>query len=450
MIKIAVSFKKVTEMNSIINSRKPRILWVCAYCLLDTTSGGAMSVKKILHQLRKSGYLVEILGATNFDNAVALDQLKYLKKAISDQTNPEIKFLEIEDDGITHRLVRTRTTQRQLMNTEESNLLFTLYVDFLERFKPDLIFFYGGTLIELLITAEARARNIPSVAYLVNENYQGTRWCRDVDLIITDTAATSNYYQKKYGFNPKPIGKFIEFGDIVPKDHQRTHLTFVNPEWAKGGAIVAVLAILLNEQRPDIPIEVVESRGDWTKMLEEVSRQVFNKTISNLDNVKIQKNTSKMYDVYGRSRCLIAPSLWRESGARVLAEAMINGIPALISDVGGNREMTGPGGIVLEIPKDCFERPYNKIPPMKSFNSIITTVKRLWDDKEFYSAKSAQAAIYGLQNFQLGLATQRLIEEFTPLLEAQAGNYDQTKIIEIKHKHKVKEELVSELSKQIN
>jgi hypothetical protein len=49
-------------------SRTPKILWANTYCLLDTSSGAAMSVRQMLLQLVKQGYEVRILGATNFDH----------------------------------------------------------------------------------------------------------------------------------------------------------------------------------------------------------------------------------------------------------------------------------------------------------------------------------------------------------------------------------------------
>lgn len=47
--------------------RAPRLLWITRSCLMDHTSGAALSAREMLVQLVARGYEVEILGATVFD-----------------------------------------------------------------------------------------------------------------------------------------------------------------------------------------------------------------------------------------------------------------------------------------------------------------------------------------------------------------------------------------------
>ena len=50
------------------------------------------------------------------------------------------------------------------------------------------------------------------------------------------------------------------------------------------------------------------------------------------------------------SPAVLLPSLWHESGARVIVEAQVNGIPVLASDTGGSAELIGRGGRVFPVP----------------------------------------------------------------------------------------------------
>ena len=112
----------------------------------------------------------------------------------------------------------------------------------------------------------------------LNANYHSARWCRDVDLLITDTNATSNFYKEKSGFVPLPVGKFIDRGQIIAKKHKRQNSTFINPSWPKGAGFVAQIAIVLEKLRPDIQLEIVESRGDWNAVVSDVQHGFFHET----------------------------------------------------------------------------------------------------------------------------------------------------------------------------
>lgn len=67
-------------------------------------------------------------------------------------------------------------------------------------------------------------------------------------------------------------------------------------------------------------------------------------------------------DYFALTRILVVPSVWEEPFGRVAAEAMINGIPALVSDRGslphvvGGDFSAGGGGRVLPIPDWMTDR----------------------------------------------------------------------------------------------
>ncbi|MGM0856559.1 MAG: glycosyltransferase family 4 protein [Pseudomonadota bacterium] len=413
--------------------RKPRLLWANPFCLLDTSSGASISVRQMLHQLVDQGYEVRVLGATVFDNPKGMGLLKEQYPNLNNDLHQRI---EVQDGPLDHQLVVTQRPERLYMTAHEQGLWHGQYVYLLDSFKPDLVWFYGGQTLDLLIADEARMRDIPSAAYLVNSNYKSVRWCRDVNLIVTDTYATSDMYRKTVGFVPRPVGKFIEHEQFVASQHEPLRLLFVNPSWAKGASVFVQLAEKLDRERPDITLEVVEARADWSAVLRETTKRIGQQRES-LSNVHVTPNTSDMRGPYSRARVLVAPSLWWESGARVLAESMLNGIPAIVSDSGGNREMVKEGGWVVDLPDACFEKPYQHLLSEVELQPLFDAVVALFDDEALYQEFVKRACIVGQELHHIEVSTSRLLDAFSPLVNQRAGSKDFQKSQRRTHKHKL-------------
>jgi len=414
--------------------RKPRLLWANPYCLLDTSSGASMSIREMLRQLVAQGYEVRIVGCTLFDNPKGANRLQQIWQGMPVQTG---QFFDAADGELIHQLLVTANTFRDELTGREENAWLGQYTYLLDSFKPDVVWFYGGYSLDLLIADEARSRGIPSAFYLVNGNYlQSPRWCRDIDLILTDSQNTADLYQKKIGFVATPIGKFIDPARFVAERHERRHLLFVNPSWEKGAAVVVQLALMLEQQRPDITLEVVEARADWATLLREVTgRRAAPRTA--LANVVVTGNTDDMRPVYQRARVLLTPSLWWESGARVLAEAMLNGIPAIVSNHGGSPGLIDDGGIVLDFPAICHEKPYQYIPTPAELQPLFDAVIAFYDDQALYDDYVARAQRVGREKHHISVSTRRLTKALAPLVAKKAGSKDFILPQRNQHKHRL-------------
>lgn len=413
--------------------RKPRLLWANFYCLMDTSSGASMSVSQMLRQLVKQGYDIKILGATIFDNPKGASKLQHLAPDIATKRH---NVVSIVDGELIHELLITQNTYRNNLTEHEESLWLNQYRYLLDSFKPDVVWFYGGQTSELLIPDEARARGVPSAFYLANGNYISSRWCRDVDLVLTDSESTSVMYREKVGFTATPVGKFIDPKQFVAEDHQRNRVLFINPSWEKGASIFVQLALKLEKECPDITLEVVEARADWSAVLKETT-QLLGEPRDHLTNVVVTKNTTDMRPVYERARVLLAPSLWWESGARVLAEAMLNGIPAIVSNHGGSAGLIGEGGIVLDFPDDCHEKPYKYMLSEEELKPLCDGVVNLFYDQELYSQYVEKAYQVGKEKHHIDISTQRLVQALTPLVTQKAGNKDFIHSQRKLHKHKL-------------
>ena len=369
-----------------------------------------MSVREMLRQLAGNGYKVEVIGATIFDAESGMSALPQEWKKRLATTD----ILELNDSPLRHKLLMTNSHQRDAMTALEEAKWYEFYLHTLDTFKPDVVWFYGGRPFDYLISDEAKQRGIPVAAYLVNGNYTKTRWCRDVDCIITDTHATADYYHRKNGLTLTPVGKFIDPATVVAAEHLRRNILFVNPTLEKGAAIVIQIAMQLERQRPDIPFEVVESRGNWRGWVEYVSARLGTPRTS-LSNVMVMQHCRDMRPLYSRSRLLLAPSLWWESGSRVLAEAMLNAIPAMVTDSGGNREMVGEGGIAIALPAMYHEKPYTELLTPELLDRFVTQIIRCYDDEPFYQTHVAKAMEVGRQRHTMASSLCSLVDAFSRL-----------------------------------
>jgi glycosyltransferase involved in cell wall biosynthesis len=401
----------------------PKLLWANLYCLLDRTSGASMAVRQQLLALQQLGFEVAVLGTTVFDHergAVALGEMWPNIEAARG------KFVTVEDGPLRHDLLVTESTARDRVLAGEERAWYGRYITTLERYDPDIVYYYGGHPFDFLIAEEARQRGIATAFYVANEHYHLNRGFRDVDLLLTDSVATAELYRQRQSVDLRTIGAFIDPGAVVAPEHRRERILFVNPTLRKGGGYVARLAIIMEQRRPDIVFEVIESRGDWQTVLE-FAFKAHKEPPRALSNVVLTPSLADMRPAYGRARLLLAPSLGRESAGRVIVEAMMNGVPPIVADHAGPPEMVQEGGIKLQLPSGMYQAPYNRLPPDENLTPVIEQIERLHDDEEAYRALSRLALDVARREHRIEVNAGRLASALTTLLgeskrDARAAN----------------------------
>lgn len=364
-----------------------KILWASPNTLLDTSNGAAITIREYMHQLAARGWDVKILGGTVFVNQHGMGSLReFLQRAFTERG----QFVNYQDGQLSHRLLVTHQTRRPLLYSYELEAWFNEYRRLLETEKPDVVLFFDKSLITSMTANEAKAKGIKVGVILNHGNNRGTEWCRDVDFMLTDTNATAEMYRIREGYSMIPVGKFIDAARLVADAPTRQRLLFVNPIPAKGGVLVVQLAYWLSEFRPDIEMQVVDSRGTWGDLLSRVSREM-SKDPSTLRTVVVSPNTPDMKSVYKEARVLLSPSLWWESGSRVSVEAMANGIPVVASNVGGIPEVLGESGKIIDVPDQLRTPPYMSLLPTEVVEEFAKAVCVYWDNPEQYAESSERA-----------------------------------------------------------
>jgi glycosyltransferase involved in cell wall biosynthesis len=93
-----------------------------------------------------------------------------------------------------------------------------------------------------------------------------------------------------------------------------------------------------------------------------------------------------MAAVYSRAKILLAPSLWWEAYGRVISEAAINKIPAVVTNRGGLPEAAGRTGFIIDMPQELYKAPYNRLPSAEKIREFINTIIKLEDDPVTYKS----------------------------------------------------------------
>jgi glycosyltransferase involved in cell wall biosynthesis len=246
---------------------------------------------------------------------------------------------------------------------------------------------------------------------LANGNFSGKRWCRDVDLVITNSKATANFYREKDGIESATVGPFVDPAYVVPRKRDPKHVVAINPSLAKGASIVAAVASIMAETRPDITFEIVQSRGNWDQVREATQKKL-SMPPRKLPNVVLTANRSDMRAIYSRTKILLIFSLWWESLPRVAIEAALNGIPVYGTNRGGIPEAVGSRSILQTFDDDLYEAPYNRIPSKRELGKISSSLETLYDGvREPFAVEQRLA-----NKFKLEKMTNKLNNNLSKLL----------------------------------
>jgi glycosyltransferase involved in cell wall biosynthesis len=367
------SIEKDIKKEAKVDNR-PSILFCCPGSILDITSGAALSLRSILNSLANRGFRAIALQATIFDSAQGGEHVMEAGKPQKDKP-----IWRTVINNVEHLIIKTSNPKRQFMIVQEEETFIQMFRNELKFRRPDMIFLWGSLVLERTIMREARDANIPVIFYLVNPGYKDLSVFKDVDIIITDTKATAKFYKDRFNFDLKVVGKFIGPELISTVERKPEFFTFINPSFEKGVSVFMPLAKLMAKEHPEIKFLVVQSRGRWANAL-----HVFKFDPKDFPNVKVINHQHDMRPVYGSTRTLLLPSLWHESGARVIAEAHLNGIPILASDTGGSSELIGKGGKIFKLAEDVLEKKGQVVVTESSLREWMEEIVRLYNDQNYY------------------------------------------------------------------
>lgn len=348
-----------------------KILWATPHCLLSNIDGAAILALNLLKGLSSKGHEVIALTISSTSD--------------SNKVNPTIHTYEIE--GVHVVAFEIKSNYEEGMTNKEINDWLSFYISTFEVFSPSFVIGYGGLALDMHVYSFARFKNIKTAALLLNTSFEGTYWCKDIDLIFTDSSFTSDFYRKKLGIESVPLGPYIDKTRYknIDENPYKFEVLFVNSINSKGARLVGQLAYALNKIRSDIYFHLIDGRGDGVKTLREVA-SALDQDFESLKNVRISKSYSDVVEVLKTAKCVIAPSLADESLGLIVVEAKMNLVPSIVSKNGGLLEAVGEGGVVIEISEKYREPPYQKLFSQKDLQPWLDAIFNIFDDNEYYDS----------------------------------------------------------------
>ena len=231
------------------------------------------------------------------------------------------------------------------------------------------------------------------------------------------TIAVSNYladYIRNWsGVEPHVVmapaygkGPFPNFGRF-----DGGYVTLVNPCRLKGISIFLALARAL----PEVEFAAVPTWGTTSEDLRDLSA---------LPNVKLLEPSLNFDDILSQTRVLLMPSLVHEGFGLTTVEAMLRGVPALASDLGGLREAKLGVDFLLPVKpietyRDNLDGNGLPVPviPEQPIDPWLSALRRLLNDRALYerissaSRDAAQKFVSTLSIDSLERLLMRLTEE---------------------------------------
>ncbi len=357
----------------------PRLLLVLPQLPQDPASGAARSMTSICELLAEAGWTVRALSTTLSESAApkgARALLEGLGIAVDRQSRRGGEY-HYHHRGIDFRaLALERTLRMHDWETRHGRRFDLAFGEELSAFEPDILFTYGMFPGDLRRQRTAVRAGTKVVFGLRNEAYLGFHQWDHLSLVVTPTRYLADLYRTECGLESTPLLAPLDPEQVVAPGREAIFMTFVNPSIGKGVDFFARLAERLSERRPDLPFLVIESGGSAGTLVEAGRRAGFD--LARHENIMIARQVPQPRDIFAPTRVLLVPSL-REAGARVVAEALLNGVPPIVSDRGGLPEMCVGAGRVLSVSEEG------------SVDAWVETLIPLMDDDALYQSESRKA-----------------------------------------------------------
>jgi hypothetical protein len=408
-----------------------RFLLANNHCISDPTAGVTQSLRTIVEWLAEAGHECRVLTTARFESPVTFTIEEHLR-----QQDAEVADLPGDRPPRASgrkRRARSRQVARYVMGHVPVTLLMTRHNDesrpdhaegrqymallseMVEEIAPDVLIACNGHRMIFEAMAHARARGIATAFAVRGFGYYEPRYFADVDHVFTCSQFLTHFYRDRIGLTSTPLEPPLTWSKVIAPTESRAFVTFVNPSPHKGLLLFARLADMLGSRRPDIPILVVQS-GNSAGSLNAVPGLDFGR----YPQIMAAPPVPNPSDYFALTRILVVPSVWEEPFGRVAAEAMVNGIPPLVSERGslpsvvGGDFGAGGGGRVLPIPQWMTEKT-TRLPSEDEVQPWYGAVCALWDDALFYRSLSERAREIAEERYAEAVSRRKHVDYFTSL-----------------------------------
>lgn len=274
-----------------------------------------------------------------------------------------------------------------------------LLLNELQLFKPDVVAMYGGSGHDQLRRQACWESGAAVVQLVHNMEYLHKDAFQHTDAVWVPSAFSARRYREVAGVNAVAIAPPCDRADVLCESRVPERFLFVNPNSHKGAFLIIRLIDELRRRRPDIPLQIIEGRASAKDLFAEARTHGLDLSLH--PSLLITPTVPRSSMVFARAKCLIMPSVWYEPFGKLTAEAMVNGVPALVSSRGGLSEAAGldpnappmqsldgvppAAAFVLPIPESLTDKTYVPVSPEAAL-PWLRAMERLHDDAAFYAA----------------------------------------------------------------
>jgi glycosyltransferase involved in cell wall biosynthesis len=398
----------------------PRLLLLLPQLPQDPASGAARSMRTISGFLADAGWSVRALAVTANEAAAPPDLLHGMNLAVTIRPpNRSIyqhdrPVLEFDDPhGIHYQLLDTGDHTPFSWHTAPGSQFNRLYQRELADHRPDVVFGYGGHPDDVERFQRAQAAGCKVVFGLRNHGYKTAAWLRDLAGVLTCSEYLSGVYRDALGLTSTGLPSPLDPAETIATDREPIFFTAINPSVEKGVFFLARLAEELAVRRPDIPLLFIESRGSGGLLVQAGLAGGFD--LRRHESLMFAPAVAKPAEIFRGTRALLVPSVWDEPFGRVAAEALLNGVPPIVSDRGGLAEAANGGGFVLPLPAALTMETRTPV-ATADVEPWLATIIRLADDQAFYAAASARARAAAAA-YQPEVLGRRYLDYFAGILK---------------------------------
>lgn len=403
----------------------PKLLWVSPLSVHDSSNPSAAQMRNMLLSLKARGIEIIGLSALNFLNESGTSMFTDL----DDKLKGNETSFNLEDNGIKFIYIRTKSRKLGDMISQEQRNFYAKFCAIINAFRPDVVMGSGTDMLSMVCFDEARRRGLPTTYTLLDGTPARFNF-PNIDLVITDSAATSNLYATKHRINSVVTGSFTEvtgplaFGGKVEHDpSNKKFITMVEPTVDKGLGIFLRLSQNVPAQARNLKFAVRESyAGQFTEQVALLKDKANpNKapfTKAALSKIFVLGPEVTDAELFESTKVLMVPSLSFESINNISREAITYGVPVLATNQTGLAESIGEAGVLVEIPEYCLNNHY-MAPAAEDLANFYKGLQIILT--EDFTNRTADVA----KRYNINYSANRLAATLKPLFDKCAGNNPQ-------------------------
>jgi phenylacetate-CoA ligase len=390
-----------------------RVLLMIHNAYTDASSGAARSERTLCEWLVEAGHECQVLSTARFDANAPADFEEHLQ-----ELGVEVRWENPANQrpvghytlrGVPVTVLWTQHHGFEDVNAGEIGQYLELLDQRLTTFRPDVVQTYGGHQLvrEALVRIKRRGGVINTTLH--SYGYHHRHWFEPIDQVIVPSRYLADYYFVAIGLKTTVLPSPMRWAEVEAASNTREYVTLINPSAHKGAALFARIVTELSDKRPDIPFLVIESSP-----MGEALRQFPEADLCKLKHIVAGPPTQDAREFYGLTKLLLVPSVFAEPSARVSIEAMINGIPPLVSDRGGIAQSVQGAGRVLPVP-NWMTPATRRLPSAAEVEPWCEAICELWDDASKYADASRLARRTAERCFSEAELRRRYVEHFASL-----------------------------------